>query len=489
MTHKPNILFIMTDQQRYDCIGVNGNDTIKTPNLDKLAMEAAKFHSCFVQAPVCVPSRQTFFTGRYPHSHKNRVNFTPLDKKETLMQAYLKQNGYNTACVGKLHYYPSTKEHAISTGFDEVELHDGPVCDKHSDYVKWLSNCAPEYVENYSKTTQLKGKNPFTTVIPDEFHQTTWCGLKTREKLKQLAQSDKPFFLFSSYWKPHAPFEVPEPWASMYDECEISLPQRVGREYIETLPLPVQELAMRSKKSAFDKTDEKLLWEYKAYYGAVSQLDREIGLTLDLVSELGIKENTIVVFCSDHGDLLLEHGINGKNVFYESAIHIPLMIRYPQAVLPNDFEDLVEATDILPSLFQLCEIDVPYHCQGRSFFWLVTGKRFESEYLQRQYVFCENIIPEVNTRKMDYPYIKGKGVGGILHPDAKMVRSKEWKYNYYPGHGEELFNILEDPCEMNNLVTKKEYTGQLNVLKNALLDWLITSEETEQIASRWCDDV
>ena len=115
----------MTDEQRWDCVGANGNPRIKTPHLDRLAEQSASFNYAFVQAPVCVPSRVSYFTGRYPHSHRNRVNYTPLDRSEVLMQARLKAAGYATASVGKLHYYPPTKEEALRTGFDFVELHDG----------------------------------------------------------------------------------------------------------------------------------------------------------------------------------------------------------------------------------------------------------------------------------------------------------------------------------------------------------------------------
>jgi arylsulfatase A-like enzyme len=117
---KPNILFIMTDQQRFDALGANGNSIIKTPNLDRFAAEAANLQSAFVQAPVCVPSRATFFTGRYPHSHKHRVNYTPLNDGEVLMQEYLQKAGYQTGSIGKLHYYPPTAEKARRTGFDRV---------------------------------------------------------------------------------------------------------------------------------------------------------------------------------------------------------------------------------------------------------------------------------------------------------------------------------------------------------------------------------
>jgi len=142
---KPNILWILTDQQRFDCVGANGNPLIKTPNMDRLAAESANLLNCFVQAPVCVPSRQTLFSGRYPHCHRNRVNYTPIDERERLLQSYIREQGYATGFAGKLHYYPTTLEFALSTGFDVGKLHDAAHLDEDSDYVTWLKEVAPEF--------------------------------------------------------------------------------------------------------------------------------------------------------------------------------------------------------------------------------------------------------------------------------------------------------------------------------------------------------
>src|SRR4051812_16058361 len=142
---RPNILFIMTDQQRWDCIAANGNSLIQTPSMDRLAARGANFTHAFVSAPVCVPSRISFFTGRYAHSHRNRVNYTPLDPSETLLQARLKAAGYRTASIGKLHYTPPTPEEAQRTGFGIVELHDSvSFTDPWSDYVKWRQQHDPK---------------------------------------------------------------------------------------------------------------------------------------------------------------------------------------------------------------------------------------------------------------------------------------------------------------------------------------------------------
>ncbi|MCL2507726.1 MAG: sulfatase-like hydrolase/transferase [Oscillospiraceae bacterium] len=476
-----NVLFIMADQLRYDCLGCNGNTAVKTPNIDRLAAQSANFSSFFAQAPVCVPSRQTFFTGMYPRSHKNRVNYTSMDGSLDLMQRYLKRAGYNTAFAGKLHYFPPTREYALSTGFDFGLVHDGVQdTDRYSDYVAWLGEQGKLPPGGDYRACRKDRPNPYTAAIEDKYHETTWCGEQSRALLRRLFSGTQPFFLFSSYWKPHSPFEVPEPWAPMYNDTEIVPPRKVPQEYIESLPPGLKLFAMRD--GGRDISDEALAWQYRAYYGAISQIDREVGRTLDLLDELGLADSTIVIFCSDHGDVMREHGMTGKNTFFDSAVHVPLMIRCPQIIKAGRYDQLTESTDLLESLFSLCGLDAPYRSQGRDFSGLIgdTGRPYD----EREYVFAENIIPEVITGNKDFYFVKNQGIKGIRHPDAKMIRSKEWKYNYYAGD-EELYDLLDDPEEMRNLAGDPRFTDVKSKLKTELLNWLITADETEQIAPSW----
>lgn len=484
---RPNILWIMTDQQRYDALGANGNPHIRTPNLDRLAAESANLSNCFVQAPVCVPSRQTFFTGRYPHCHRNRVNYTPLAQSETLIQARLRDAGYATGFVGKLHYYPPTREHALSTGFDHGLLHDAGQCDGHSDYVRWLTERDPTMARQYRRT-RTDSANPYRTILPDALHETTWCGQQTRDMLTQFAGQDRPFFLFSSYWKPHPSFELPDPWASMYDDVEIPLPDPVTLEQIHTLPLPVQKMVLRGDSRVYQTPPDRMQWMYRAYYGAVTQIDHEVGLTLDLLSQLNLERETVVIFCSDHGDQMFEHGMRGKNVFYEGSVHVPLLIRWPDVVRPARYIDLVESTDVLPTLFDCCCLDTPPGNQGQSFAGRITHDSVGSPYRPRDYVFAENVIPEVITEgNLNHFYQPGQGVNGIVHPDAKMVRDRRWKYCYYVDHGHELYDLETDPHETINRADDPACRDRVQAMRAALLDWLITADERDQIAPRWCD--
>lgn len=483
---RPNILFIMTDQQRWDCLGANGNKIIKTPNLDRLARQSANFTHAFVQSPVCVPSRISFFTGRYPHSHKNRVNYTPLAKSEVLMQARLKQAGYTTASIGKLHLFPPTVEEAKSSGFDVVELHDAvPYLDQFSDYVKWRNQHDPNKNRPYrAYIKQAKaGENPFRSIIEESYTDTAWVGQRTRHHLKQLAEAGRPFFLYSSFWKPHSPYEIPAPYDQLYNDVEIPLPKLTTLEDIQRLPLPLQKLILRGKKPMHDMDREKLQWIYRSYYAAISQIDKEIGLILKTLEESGQADNTIIAFSSDHGDQLLKHGMMGKNAFFEESVRVPFIIGYPGHVRSGQYSELVETIDLLPTLFELAGVAEPKGNQGLSLAPLIAD--VGRDYVPREAVYSENIIPEVITRGLDYYFEKGKGIKGIRYPDAKMVRTQGWKYNYYPDGYAELYDLEKDPDEYNNLAGQAEYAETERKMKDRLLHWMVTADAPDQIAPKW----
>ncbi len=483
---RPNILFIMTDQQRWDCLGANGNKIIKTPNLDRLAKQSANFTHAFVQSPVCVPSRISFFTGRYPHSHKNRVNYTPLAESEILMQARLKKAGYTTASIGKLHLFPPTVEEAKRSGFDIVELHDAvPYLDQFSDYVKWRDEHDPHKevrYRAYAKNVE-PGGNPFRAAIDEPFTDTAWVGQRTRHHIKELAKVDKPFFLYSSFWKPHSPYEIPVPYDRMYNDVEIPLPKLTTLEDIKRLPLPLQKLILRGKKPVHDMDRTKLQWIYRSYYAAISQIDKEIGLILKTLEESGQADNTIIAFSSDHGDQLLKHGMTGKNAFFEESVRVPFIIAYPGHVRAKQYSELVETIDLLPTLFELAGLPEPKENQGRSLAPLIAD--MGRKYVPREAIFSENVIPEVITRGTDFYFEKGKGIKGIRYPDAKMIRTKRWKYNYYPDGYGELYDLEKDPDEYSNLAGQADYSEIEQKMKDQLLHWMVTADAPDQIAPKW----
>jgi arylsulfatase A-like enzyme len=484
--HRPNILFIMTDQQRWDTVGANGNNIIKTPNLDRLAARGANFTHAFVASPVCVPSRISFFTGRYAHSHRNRVNYTPLDPSEVLLQSRLKDAGYRTASVGKLHLFPPTPEEAQRTGFDIVELHDSAsFTDRYSDYVKWRREHDPKATTvNYRAVAKdiAPGKNPFRAAVDTPFTDTAWTGERARHWLEELAKGPQPFFLYVSFWKPHSPYEVAVPYDSMYDGVQIPIPESVTDDDLAAMPPPLRKQATRNGLQ--ERPRDRVEWAYRSYYGTISHVDDEIGRILETLEATGQAENTLIVFSSDHGDQLFEHHITDKNCFFEPSVRVPFMVSLPGRIKPGQYDQLLETVDLMPTLLEFAGLPEPRECQGRSFAALVTD--MGRTYTPHTEVFSENIIPEVITGgKLEMPFEKGKGVGGIRHPDAKMVRTERWKYCYYPEGYAELYDLQYDPGERHNLAGQPETHAIEEDLRTRILNWLIDSVETDEIAPRW----
>ncbi len=328
------------------------------------------------------------------------------------------------------------------------------------------------------------GTNPYRCAIDEQFTDTTWTGQRTCAALRELTKQEQPFFLYSSFWKPHSPFEVPVPFDSLYNDVEFSLPKAESLEDIDRLPLPLQKLILRGKKPPYNMDRETLQWIYRSYYASITHIDREVGRILQTLEESGQADNTLVVFASDHGDQLLEHGLMGKNVFFEASVRVPLMLRLPGRIQPAVQNGLVETIDVLPTLLEFCGLPIPEDCHGRSLAPLVA--KGQGDYTPRDAVFSENIIPEVITGgSLDFEFVPGKGIKGIRHPDAKMVRTERWKYNYYPEGFAELYDLKHDPLEQHNLASDTKYAATAMEMKGRILDWLITSTETDQIAKRW----
>jgi len=479
MAGRPNVLVIMFDQWRFDCLGANGNRLISTPNLDMLAAKSVRFTNTFVQAPVCVPSRISYMTGRYPHCHKNRVNYTPYTQPDPMVQKLLQQAGYRTGSVGKLHFRPGTNEHARTTGFDMVQLDDGiPRTDGDSDYVKWRAGADPLAKEcHYNDTVKGRAsdKNPFLARVEGQYTPTAWTGMETRRMLRELASGSAPFYLFSSFFKPHAPYTIPAPYEAMYDGVHLPLPKEVDMAYIQSLPLPVQKMILREPK-AHQTPRERLQWMWRSYYGGVSMLDEEVGQILDTLEKTGKADNTVVMVLSDHGDQMLEHGLFGKNVFFEDSVRVPMLIHWPGRLAPGVRTELTESIDTMPTILEMCGVAAPDRVQGRS---LLRGGG-------REMVFCENVMPEVITNNgKGYTFTPGEGIAGVRHPDSKMVRTDRWKLNYYPGNGGELYDLRNDPGEWRNLYRDPAHAGTVRELQGALLEWLCTADEADQIEKKW----
>jgi arylsulfatase A-like enzyme len=354
--------------------------------------------------------------------------------------------------------------------------------DPYSDYMAWRKANDPMAAKVHYNATAPGGRNPFRAAIEYQYTPTAWTGAETRNTLRTLRAGQKPFFLFSSFFKPHSPHSIPQPYDAMYDKLEIPLPKRVTLADIQKLPLPVQKQILRGKPQ-YDMDRDRLQWIYRSYYAGVTMVDREIGEILEGVD----LDNTIVLLTTDHGDQLLEHGLEGKNVFFESSVRVPFLISWPNHIRPGRQGELLEMIDVLPTLLDLCGLPARKAVQGRSFAPLVApSSKGRPAYQPREFAFAENVIPEVITnRGLNMYYAPGEGVGGILHPDAKMLRSHRYKFNYYVGNGGELYDLEADPGETRNLYRESAHQRTVREMKDRLLDFLITADEPDQIAPHW----
>ncbi len=335
MSSKPNILFIMTDQQRFDALGCMGNKVLKTPNLDMLASQGVIFDAAYTPCPVCAPARAAIFSGQYPNGCGVNGNWVPFNGHEILITDQLKANGYTTGGVGKLHFVP----HVKSFGFDFKELHDAPYSvyaddDKYSAYIKMLAKKygrekADEFVRMFdvdesSYHTNLKQFILGRNFIPEKDHMVTWTVEQSVRFLKERDRS-KPFFLYTGFFGPHHPWLAPERWNNMYKPEDIDIPELEALLADKTVLKALRGKAIDANRKLFTKDDYKQI--VASYYGQVSMIDHYLGKLFDELKQQGLWDNTIIVFTADHGDHNGHFGMFFKCTMLESSARVPLIIK------------------------------------------------------------------------------------------------------------------------------------------------------------------
>lgn len=372
---KPNILLIMADQLRFDALGCYGNTQIHTPNIDSIALNGSTFDNHFIQNPVCSPSRCTVMTGRYPKIHGTRDNGIPLRDEEITLPEVLRDNGYLTAAIGKMHFTtqfrPKVNEEddwpADNYGFSVVHTTSDT---KTGEYLDWLKSVSEKDYEIVKMQGERKAKEDrasaadkdtsgapqvYKSEINPAYHQTAWIADQTI-KLINESESDKPFFAFCSFVDPHHPFDPPEPYASMYDPDKLEPPIYNEGELDDK---PSHFMRHRTGKGfSNEKYDYRKLSPHQwgevkaAYYGMISLIDDNIGRILEALQKKGIEDDTLIMFTNDHGELLGDHGLLFKGPFlYDCLVKAPMIMKWNN-VIPKGarFKQLTQHVDIMPTL-------------------------------------------------------------------------------------------------------------------------------------------
>ena len=354
---RPNLLLIMCDQLRFDALRAAGNDFIQTPNLDRLCAEGVRFAYGYTESPVCVSARAICMTGQLPHRTGIFDNGYALPAGYPTVMSHLRAAGYFTQAIGKMHFSPVREHH----GFDRM----------------WLSEEVPRRVENdeflqdvlsagYGHVEEPHGIRhelyyvPQISQLPERLHTTAWTAQRTIDFIEERANENAPFFCWTSFIKPHPPFDPPSPWHRLYRSTDMPLPIRSENEI--AWHTWFQRSQNRSKWMDLFP-DDNLLRTMKAYYFAcVSFVDSWVGEILTALETTKQRENTLIMFVADHGEFLGDHFAFGKRNYHEPACHIPYILSWP-GTLPEGVvrEHLVGLQDVTPTLLSAAgmQLDQP----------------------------------------------------------------------------------------------------------------------------------
>lgn len=454
---RPNILWYCADAQRFDTIAALGNPAIRTPNLDRLVRTGTAFTQTYCQAPICTPSRASFLTGRYPATtHVYRNGHRRFPAGETLVTNLLARSGYDCGLAGKLHLSTAKQGEArYDDGYRTFQYSNLPYPDDHdaaNQYYDWLrTEKRVDPYELFDQRAAFCGPG-----VPSELHQVTWCSeMAIRFVCKQR---DEPWLMSVNPFDPHPPFDPPQEYLERYDPQRMPPPlfresdlQRqhdfagIRQQKIEAVDpfgeMPAAPPVGSDAASTYKAPDRFHGQTIKAaYYAMIEHLDHQLGRILDVLEETGQLDNTIILFHSDHGELLGDHGLIFKGCrFFEGAVHVPLIISCPERFSSDHRSNaLVELVDLAPTLMEVAGLPLPSSMQGRSLVPLLEDRADPRDH--REMVVCD--------------FNDSVGYSPIERPtQATMTfdgRTKMVMYHRENGLGE-LFDLQTDPGEFDNL--------------------------------------
>ncbi len=418
---KPNIIFILTDDQRWDAVGYAGNEIIQTPNMDKLANSGIYFKNAFVTTPICAASRASIFTGLYERTHDYTFGQPNLDNQYMFdsYPALLKKAGYKTGFVGK--FGVKVNEGILDTMFNS------------------------NVITNYPYFKEIDG---------EQVHLADINGNHAIDFIKE--NKSEPFCLSLSFWSPHADdgskeqYFWPKSCDSLYVNDYIPVPETADPAFFESHPEFMKTTMNRVRWHWRYDTPDKYQQMAKGYYKMISGVDKVIGKIQETLKEEGLAENTVIIFMGDNGYFIGERGYAGKWLMHEQSLRVPLLIydpRQPESSRKKSFEEMVLNIDVTPTILELAGVEIPERYQGESL-TAFYGKEPET---WRSAVFCEHLWAK-----------------NPLIPKTECYRDDTWKFIRYENHPEyvELYNHKEDINETRNLALEAGYAEKLDYYRH-----------------------
>jgi arylsulfatase A-like enzyme len=489
---RPNVVLIMTDQQRADHLGCCGAP-IRTPHLDGLAARSRVFERAYVSNPICQPSRSSILTGRVPSAHGSRHNGIALDPRAATFVRQLRLAGYRTGLIGKLHVQnmgdhpelvpllvdPNPPTDALSfepAGWDTWELesrYDDPQADhvvpedfygfdhvefaiNHSDvvgghYRLWLREQGVDPAKIQGEANSVTVSAEWSQVrqpgIPVELYPTTWIADRAESFIRTQAHASAPFFLQVSFPDPHHPFTPPGDYAQLYNPADMAIPDSFGDTHATSLPHIRQLIEARGSQSfplaPWAPTEQQLRTALAAEFGMITLIDDAVGRVLGVLDDTGVRDDTIVVFTSDHGDMFGDHGLLLKGALhYRAMLQVPLFIAVP-GITPGATSSLVSTLDLAATICSLTDTDSFSGDQGHDLSSILTDPT--ATVRDGVLVEEEQLFTTVTTGRP----LKMRT---LITDEARISR-------YYGTDAGELFDLGNDPDEMHNLAPAASTAG------------------------------
>jgi arylsulfatase len=433
---KPNILFLMDDQHRGDAMGCAGNQVVLTPNLDRLAGEGVRFRNAFTTVPSCTAARAGILTGLDPWGHGMLGYTEEATHWPYVLPRAMDDAGYLTHSIGKNHFFPWTN----SRGYDGVELHDGlPVTEGVDAYGLFLKKVAPGQTEH---CTGLGWNDRGGVMWPlkPEYHPTAWTGQRAVDFLTDY-KDDRPFFLKVSFHRPHSPFDPPEHWWDHYGKADLPRAQVAdwANQRWGHFTAPQPPAAPRAALPAEDVRNCR-----QGYYGGISFVDEQIGRIMDALRARGMLENTLVVFCSDHGEMAGDQNLYRKTYPYQGSAHIPMIVRWGDQLLTaargRVLDQCVELRDLLPTFLDAAGGKPPVTLAGASMLDPIR----DSTVKWRPHIDLEHSTC----------YWKESAWTGLTDGQFKYIY---WAYDGW----QQLFDLRNDPNELHDLADNPDHARTL----------------------------
>jgi len=420
---QPNVLLIVTDHWPAAVLGAAGHPSVHTPVLDQLCRNGVRFSNCYSETPVCLPARRTLMTGCTPKQHGDRTfqPYRPMEPQLTTMAQCFRDAGYQAYAVGKTHTYPQRDR----IGFDDIQLDDEgrTLYGVTDDYEIFLGDQG-QIGQQFGHGMSNNAYQATAWHLPEQLHATNWA-TDTMARYVRRRDPNRPAFWYVGYRHPHPPLVPPQRFLDHYADIEIDTP--FSGEWSQG-PLPYNLQGVQSHNVY---SEREVRWARRAFYALCTHIDQQIGSLIGTIREEGILDETIIMFTSDHGDMLGNHGMWAKQTYYEGSSNVPMILlgETDDTRLPFGTTDdrLTGLQDVMPTLLGLAGIKPPDHVDGRS---MVTNA-------PREHIYGE--------------------FGEESH-SSRMIRDQQFKLIWYPcGNHTQLFDLDNDPQEMTDLANEPEY--------------------------------